>query len=151
MLKREELLKNEGYWTEKIQNNIYNDLITYFEESNISRKELAKKLGVSKGRVSQILNGKDLNFKISSLVKIGLAMDKVPNFNFQNINKYIEWERTEDLISNEWKSSTLEFKTAISGLVEGTTLFSKKFITISEKNIDKYRVLSNDENLEPAI
>ena len=86
MITREKLLKNERFWTETIQNKIYNDLAMFVKKENISQKELAKRLGVSKGRISQILKGDNLNFRIDTLVKICLSIDKVPSFSLEDID-----------------------------------------------------------------
>lgn len=90
MITREDLLKSSEYWTEIIQNKIFNDLMEYIEESNISNKQLGEKLGLSKGRISQILSGKNLNFKIDSLVKICLSINKVPDFRLVDLMQFVE-------------------------------------------------------------
>ena len=90
MLRREDLLKSSDYWTEIIQNKIFNDLMEYIEDSNISNKQLGEILGLSKGRISQILSGKNLNFKIDSLVKLCLTINKVPDFQLVDLMTFIE-------------------------------------------------------------
>ena len=57
MITREDLLKSSEYWTEIIQNKIYNDLAEYIQNNDIPNKHFVESLGISKGRVSQILNG----------------------------------------------------------------------------------------------
>ena len=89
MITRSELLKSEEYWTEIIQLKLYNDIVEFVEESGLSNKEIARKIGVSKGRVSQILSGKNLNLRIDSLVKISLAINKVPNLYLEDIDRFI--------------------------------------------------------------
>jgi len=89
MLTREDLLKSSEYWTEIIQNKIFNDLMEYIEDNDISNKQLGEILGLTKGRISQILSGKNLNFKIDSLVKLCLSINKVPDFQLVDINKFI--------------------------------------------------------------
>lgn len=114
MITREQLLKNERFWTETIQNKIYNDLATFVEKENISQKELAKRLGVSKGRISQILNGDNLNFRIETLVKICMAIGKIPSFSMEDINSYIHDDVKANHISCVYKQELLEY----SGLVK---------------------------------
>lgn len=89
MKPREELLKSSEYWIEVIQNKVFNDLTEYIESSKLSNKELAKLLGVSKGRISQILSGENLNFRLDTLVKICLVINRVPNFRLLDLNEYI--------------------------------------------------------------
>ncbi len=91
-MKREELLRNKGYWISKIQIDLYNEFIDYMEKNNINQTELAKRLGVSKGYISQVLNG-DFNHKISKLVELSLAINKVPEINFRDVDQVINEER----------------------------------------------------------
>ena len=83
-----ELYSNEGYWTTKIQLELYRSLVGYMEEQKLSRTQLARKLGVTKGYVSQILNG-DFNHKLSKLVEISLAIGLVPDIKFRNLDELI--------------------------------------------------------------
>lgn len=103
MISREQILKNEVFWTETIQNKIYNDLASYIKEEKISQKELARKLGLSTGRISQILNGNNLNFRIDTLVKICLAIGKIPNFKLEDLDVFIEKDMQSSHISTIYK------------------------------------------------
>ena len=89
MITREDLLKSSEYWTEIIQNKIYNDLADYIQTNDIPNKHFIDSLGISKGRVSQILNGANLNFRIDTLVKLCLAIDKIPDFHLVDIDEFI--------------------------------------------------------------
>jgi transcriptional regulator with XRE-family HTH domain len=88
-MKKEELLKSEGYWTSKIQIDLYHNLLRYMEINKLNQTQFAKKLGVSKGYISQILNG-DFNFTINKLVELSLAMEKIPEFSFIDLNQAIQ-------------------------------------------------------------
>jgi transcriptional regulator with XRE-family HTH domain len=90
-MKREELIKNKGYWISKIQIGLYNQLENYMSENSINRTKLAKKLGVSKGYITQVLNG-DFNHRISKLVELSLAINKIPEINFKNVDQLIKEE-----------------------------------------------------------
>lgn len=89
MITREDLLKSSEYWTEIIQNKIYNDLAEYIQNNDIPNKHFVESLGISKGRVSQILNGSNLNFRMDTLVKLCLTIDKVPDFHLIDVNEFI--------------------------------------------------------------
>ena len=108
MITREHLLRNERFWIETIQNRIYNDLASYIKTEKISQKKIAKILGVSKGRISQILNGANLNFRIDTLVKICLAINKVPNFKFEDIKSFIELDTKSNYISCVYNQEHIE-------------------------------------------
>jgi predicted XRE-type DNA-binding protein len=89
MITREDLLKSSEYWIEIIQNKVYNVLAEYIESHDISNNQIAKSLGISKGRVSQILSGDNLNFRLDTLVKLCLTIDKIPDFHLMNIEEYL--------------------------------------------------------------
>lgn len=83
-MKREKLIKSKGYNVTKIQNELFRQLTEYIADKGITRTQFAKELGVSKGYVSQILNG-DFDFKLSKLVELSLAIGKIPEINFKPI------------------------------------------------------------------
>lgn len=87
-MKRKELIKSKEYWIAKIQLDLFEMIENYRKENNLTKTQLAEKLGVSKGYISQILNG-NFNHKISKLVELSLAFDKVPLLEYENLNKYI--------------------------------------------------------------
>ena len=91
-MKRKELLKSKEFWIVKIQNQLYEELEKYLRENNVSKTELANKMGVSKGYISQILNG-DFDHKLSKLIEIIMVMDKVPILNLENIDDCINIDK----------------------------------------------------------
>lgn len=68
-----------AYWTQLIQLMLYENINDYLVANGMTKKEFAEKLGVSKGYVSQILNG-DFDHKLSKLTELALACDLVPRF-----------------------------------------------------------------------
>ena len=58
----------------------------YLEKNNITQTQFAKDLGVTKGYVSQVLNG-DFDFKLSKLVELSLAIGMIPEISFKNIDE----------------------------------------------------------------
>jgi len=93
MITREDLLKSSEYWIETIQNKLFNELVEYIDKNNISNKIIAERLGLSKGRISQILSGKNLNFRIDTLVKLCLAIERVPEFRLIKIEDFIALDK----------------------------------------------------------
>src|SRR6056297_3759121 len=85
-MNKQELLQTKGYWVAKIQIELYNQLSDYMKKHHLNRSQLADKLGVTKGYVSQILNG-DFNHRISTLVELSLAMGKAPVIQFSDLDK----------------------------------------------------------------
>ncbi len=86
---QEELLRDETYWTIKIQLDLFRQIEDYLEANHLSRKEFAQQLGVSKGYVSQILNG-NYDHKLSKFVSLCLAVNKAPKFVFQDLDVAVD-------------------------------------------------------------
>ena len=88
-MKRETLIRSKEYWLAKIQNDLFSVMENYMKKKKLNRTKLAAKLGVTKGYVTQILNG-DFDHKISKLVDLSLACNKVPIISFLDIDKYVK-------------------------------------------------------------
>ena len=86
---REELLRSSEYWTTKMQLELYARIEAYMSENKINRTELAKRLGVSKGYVTQILNG-DYDHRLSKLVEISLKINSIPIIVYEPIESVID-------------------------------------------------------------
>jgi len=91
---REDLIKNPGYWTAKAQFDLHDCAENYMRAHNMNRTQLAEYLGVSKGYVSQLLNG-DYDHKLSKLVELSIAFGVVPKIEFQSIEDAINEDRNE--------------------------------------------------------
>jgi len=100
-MKRDKLLKSKGYNLTKIQNELFRQLNEYIKKKGITRTQFAKELGVSKGYVSQVLNG-EFDFKLSKLVELSLAIGKIPEIKFSSL---------EEVKSKEIKVETSNQKT----------------------------------------
>ena len=85
----EELLTTPEYWTTKIQIDLYQKVNQYLKDNHVTRTELAKRLGVSKGYISQILNG-DYDHRISKLVELSLAIGYTPHLIFEETPKNVQ-------------------------------------------------------------
>lgn len=81
MIKFEELQKEPEYWTTMIQLDLFSHVEKYMEDNNITRTELAQKLGVSKGYISQVLNG-DYDHRLSKFVELTMAVDMIPQVTY---------------------------------------------------------------------
>jgi transcriptional regulator with XRE-family HTH domain len=99
-MNRAELVKNKGYWISKIQVDLYNQLIKFMDENSLNQTQLASRLGVSKGYISQVLNG-DFNQRISTFVDLCLAINKAPEIKFLDINEIIN-EFNDGIRSETW-------------------------------------------------
>lgn len=86
MLKKEELIQTPEYWLESIQNELYKQVTAYIKREGINQSELAKRLGVSKGYISQILNG-NFNYTLKKLIELSIAIEVIPNLRFISFKK----------------------------------------------------------------
>ena len=89
----EHLLRYPNYLLSTYQLEIYRQLGLYMEEHNLKSKDIAAKLAVSSSYVSQILNG-NFNFTLRKLIELGIAIDKVPYFEFIDKDEY--WRREKE-------------------------------------------------------
>ena len=94
MFTRDELLRSETYYTTQTQLKLFRAVEDYLAAENLTRAEFAEKLGVSKGRVSQILNG-DFNGRLDRLVALSLAAGKAPVIEFRDLEAYIAEDTRE--------------------------------------------------------
>jgi transcriptional regulator with XRE-family HTH domain len=88
MLTKEDLIKTPEYWMENIQNELYRQVKKYLEDNGINQTQLAEKLKVTKGYVSQVLNG-NFNFTLNKLIELSLAIGLAPDLEFRSFSDYI--------------------------------------------------------------
>jgi predicted XRE-type DNA-binding protein len=87
MLKtKQELFQTKEYWIDELQNEIYRQVSDFMKKNELNQIQLANQLGVSKGYVSQILNG-DCNFTLKKIVELSLALGKAPIVNYVDLIK----------------------------------------------------------------
>ena len=85
-MNKEDLYTDPDFITEGIQLDLYNKLIEYMQEKQINQSELAKMLGVTKGYVSQLLNG-NFDFRLGTLVNLCIQIGVVPELILRNIDE----------------------------------------------------------------
>lgn len=85
---REELLKSPSYWTAGLQMELYRQILAFMESHHMNKTQLAEYLGCTKGYVTQLLNG-DFDHKLSKFVELSLAINKIPEIIFSDVDDYI--------------------------------------------------------------
>lgn len=88
MKKFEELIETPEYWLETIQNELYQHVYNYMKREKINQTQLAQRLGVTKGYISQVLNG-HFNHSLEKLIQLSLAIGVAPDIDFKPINQYL--------------------------------------------------------------
>jgi transcriptional regulator with XRE-family HTH domain len=141
-MNREELLKSKEYWIGEIQYDLFELIEDYLKKNNLSRIQFAEKLGVTKGYVSQILNG-EFDHRISKFVELSLTIGKVPRINFFDIEKILESDKKDELhiMNIELKFSD---NTGISQTVTSQTSSVSSLSDINSNYVE-YKKLSNYE------
>lgn len=90
---RERILESPVYWVEGVNGMLYDAIVSYMEKHQMKQIDLAKHLGISPGRVSQILNDGNINFSLEKIIEIALKLDKIPSFLFEDKATYLKRER----------------------------------------------------------
>ena len=98
MIPKSELLNTNEYWYEILQNQIYRLVSEYIEKEGISQTQFAEKLGVSKGYISQIMNG-NFNYTLKKLIELSLAVGVAPVIDFRPLNSFEESQSKSDSFS----------------------------------------------------
>lgn len=91
-MNRHDIISSPEYWTQRIQLQLFDCIEKYMVEHHLNRTQLAQKLGVSKGYVSQLLNG-DYDHRLSKLVDLALAMGCVPMLSLNPINEVYQQDK----------------------------------------------------------
>lgn len=132
MISYKELLTTPEYWITRIQLDLYNMMENYMKSNKLSRVDLANKLGVTRGYVSQVLNG-DFDHRLSKLVELSMAIGMVPQISYISIDKVFapetQAELTFGIVNN--------YKTHISKLLKSFNNASLQFSKVENKSIYK--------------
>ena len=88
-LLKSDLYASKEFWYEYFQNELFNKINQYLIDNNLNNKEFAEKLGVSKGYVSQLLNG-ETDHRISKIIELSLAINMVPYVYFKSLDQVLD-------------------------------------------------------------
>ena len=146
----EELTRTEGYWLTTIQSDLYAKVEAFRQARGWTRTQLAQHLGVSKGYVSQVLNG-DFDHKLSSLVRLALAVDTVPNLKFQDPAAYVEnyVSGYDGCVNHKYVTATIVVKNEPLPLLMGTAQRHYETQQIDRESTTSFRV-ANSQYLDYA-
>jgi len=92
MVTRKEILRSPEYWFEEIQNELYRQVVEFMEQENLNQTQLADRLGVSKGYISQLLKG-EFNHSLKKLIELSLSMGRVPRIEYKAIAQVLEEDK----------------------------------------------------------
>ena len=89
---REELIQSKEYWIAKLQIDLFNEVEDFMQKNKLNRTQFAEKLGVSKGYISQILNG-DADHRMSKFIELALSIGLVPSVTYEKLVELIQREK----------------------------------------------------------
>lgn len=141
MITNDELLETPEYWTTRIQLDLYSHLQEYMKANGLNRTQLAQKLGVTKGYVTQVLSG-DFDHRLSKLVELSLAVGLIPKMEFVPKVDFFE-EKTkvvsdfQSIAVKEASKTNLKFGEAYRQQQQ-----LRLFYNETDKTIDKFRFAS---------
>ena len=118
-MNRTELLKSTAYWTQMLQLDVLELVNGYMKKHNMSPAQFAQHLGVSKGYVSQLLNG-NFDHRISKLVELALACESVPSLSFENA------ENAEKVVAS-YRMEPIKWSKRLEYVKPAMSLVPKKF------------------------
>jgi transcriptional regulator with XRE-family HTH domain len=133
---REELLRSPEFWLTKIQNGIFNLIEQYRKDKKLNKTQLASELGVTKGYITQVLNG-DFDHKVSKLVDLSLAFNKVPVISYIDIDEYLynDAEDKTNYTLRNYEQQKIEMNTYICEVDEFSAAYGyKKGFSIPVEN-----------------
>jgi len=130
MINREELLKTKEYWFETLQNDIFRMVDEYIQKEDITQTKLAEQLGVSKGYISQVING-NFNFSLKKMIELSLALNNVPDFKFKDLGQYIQEDKQKRFEMMYKDYSIFTTKSKFVKVYSGETASSENIKTTS--------------------
>lgn len=106
MLEKKKLLETTEYWFDELQNELYRQVSNYMESKNLNQVKLAQELGVSKGYISQVLNG-NCNFSLKKIVELSLSIGKAPIINYVDLSNSVDIEKLSNYFSENIKNTVI--------------------------------------------
>ena len=104
---------------------------SYLKSTGMTRSQFAERLGVSKGYVSQIMNG-DFDHKLSKLVELILACDKIPVISFVPKERAEEVAHRAYTLPSSWRNYKFEpFTTRMGSASEASVTFTSSNFEIT--------------------
>ncbi|MBS1601822.1 MAG: helix-turn-helix transcriptional regulator [Bacteroidetes bacterium] len=132
-MKRSEFIRSREYWITEIQLKLFKLIENYRTKHNLTKTQIAEKLGVTKGYVTQVLNG-DFDHRVSKLVDLSLAFGKVPVVHFVDAERYMQDDANNNLEIYQEGFKPVQYNTYIlPSSLEGL----KKYIPTSSVHIER--------------
>ncbi|HAC16342.1 MAG TPA: XRE family transcriptional regulator [Bacteroidetes bacterium] len=148
MFNRKELLRSKEYWLVRFQSELYATLESYMKENGLNRSQLAEKLGVTKGYISQVLNG-NYDHRLSKFIELSLAINKAPRIRFEDINQVIDDDEM-GLLYEDDNTNRPQIHLNIN-LSPTLNIINNLSTTVHAKSIEIESSYSNKDSIETSI
>ena len=95
-----EITQMPEYWIGQMQLSLYRAAEQFMKDNHMNRTQLAAYLGVSKGYVSQLLNG-DYNYSISKLAELAIKLNCIPKLQLEPLSRHKEKAQPKITVAKE--------------------------------------------------
>jgi transcriptional regulator with XRE-family HTH domain len=89
----EQVETSPDYWHEAAVLDFTMDLLHRMEEQNVSRAELARRMGTSRAYITRLLGG-DANFTLMTMVKLSMAVGGALHVHISDRQATTRWQDT---------------------------------------------------------
>lgn len=79
-----------AYWSDEPVTEFVEEVCHLMEEKNVSRAELARRLGTSRAYVTKLLDG-NANFTLATMVKVAMALDGTLHVHISDKRALTRW------------------------------------------------------------
>jgi transcriptional regulator with XRE-family HTH domain len=139
------LFKTDTYWIERIQSDLYEMVRSYLDANHITQEQFGKRIGVSKGRVSQILRG-SADPNLSTIVRLHLAVGKVPLFHDVDLGAYIDHADSgfvaQTIFVRVKSGTTTETNVLVAPSIQNVETQGAKYLGESPQSTYKFETLT---------
>jgi len=87
----ERVESSPGYWHEVAVAELTQDLCRLMEEKQVSRAELARRMGTSRAYITKLLGG-NANFTLATMVKLAMAFDGALHVHIADQRAVTRWQ-----------------------------------------------------------
>lgn len=134
-----DLVSSKEFWEENFKTVFFEAINEYLERNNLSRTDFANKIGVSRGYISQLMNG-DSDHRLSKLIELSISIGKAP---------YLYLKDIEDVLQNVdlEKSVNIDFKKVEEKAIQCDYLKDK----LHESRIEKNKLTSRYKEINRNV
>jgi len=131
MITRSQLLQSPEYWFDEAQNEFYRQVTEYMNEEGLNQTQLAERLHVTKGYISQILKG-EFNYTLKKLIELSLAIGKVPQIDYKSIREILVNDNIVSFFPFAENAATQTFQASTTLSISSELKVSKYYPTANK-------------------